>query len=81
MRDLGVDFIGHRRKLLDAIAELKRDATPSADRRQLTVLCWDLVGSTELNSQLDPEDMGDLMCSLQTAVAASVKRLQGYVAS
>lgn len=81
LRDLGVDLVGHRRKLLDAIAELKRDATPSeADRRQLTVLCWDLVGSTELNSQLDPEDMGELMCSVQTAVAASVKRLQGYVA-
>jgi len=81
LRNLGIDLVRHRRKLLDAIAELKRDATPSeADRRQLTVLCWDLVGSTELNSRLDPEDMGHLMCSIQTAVAASVKRLQGYVA-
>src|SRR5262245_47896441 len=81
LRDLGVDLVGHRRKLLEAIAELKRGATLSeADRRQLTVLCWDLVGSTELNSQLDPEDMGALLSSVQSAVAASVKRLQGYVA-
>ena len=47
LRDLGVDLVGHRRNLLDAIAELKRDATPSdADRRQLLRFGW--VDRTQL---------------------------------
>ena len=72
---LGVTSIGHRRKMLAAIARLHAaeaaearmsaydDAPPHSDaeRRQLTVLFCDLVGSTELAARLDPEDMGQVI--------------------
>ena len=73
LRELGVTSLGHRKKLLEAIAALREPAgaptaTPAeagtaatsrdAERRQLTVLFCDLVGSTELSARLDPEDMG-----------------------
>src|SRR5215472_4953716 len=71
---LGVTSIGHRRRMLDAIAALRAGAPsgaapgpapapppelePSgAERRHLTVMFCDLVGSTALSSQLDPEDL------------------------
>src|ERR1700758_3796043 len=68
---LGVTSIGHRRKLLAAIAALgagspitaattaPRDAPvqAAAERRQLTVMFCDLVGSTSLSARLDPEDL------------------------
>src|SRR3954468_9432709 len=75
LRELGVVSVGHRRRLLDAIAALGAPApaadvpgpsaetaaplTPRSDaeRRQLTVMFCDLVGSTPLASQLDPEDL------------------------
>ena len=72
---LGISSIGHRRKLLDAIAELARpdggaqreaEAAPrAAERRQLTVLFCDLVGSTALAARLDPEDMGEVIRAYQ----------------
>ncbi|MEA2678395.1 MAG: hypothetical protein QOK03_117, partial [Candidatus Binataceae bacterium] len=52
----------------------------AADRRQLTVMVCDLVGSTALTAQLDPEDMGDLLRAFQSAVAAAVARFDGQVA-
>src|SRR5215471_9789867 len=69
--------LGHRKKLLRAIGELA-DASPaapppataskpaphdSAERRQLTVMFCDLVGSTGLSSQLDPEDLRGIIGS------------------
>src|SRR5436190_21894916 len=74
LRDLGVSIIGHRRRILSAIAELSVPApAPSApkppadtkeqpiesvsERRQLTLMFCDLVGSTPLSARLDPEDM------------------------
>src|SRR5436190_950881 len=63
LRDLGVTLVGHRRKLLAAIASLRSDtdavvepaaAPPGAERRQLTVMFCDLVGSTALAACLDP---------------------------
>ena len=64
LKDLGVTLVGHRRRLLDAIAALdtrawaSSDASPpTAERRQLTVMFCDLVGSTELSARLDPEDL------------------------
>src|ERR1700726_2334672 len=74
LKDLGVGFVGHRRKLLDAVAALRADASepapPSgaplaadraakdtAERRQVTVMFSDLVGSTALSARLDPEDL------------------------
>jgi class 3 adenylate cyclase/predicted ATPase len=97
LKDIGVDLVGHRRKLLDAIAELSSAsadlsaneprATPrppsrqsEAERRQLTVLCCDVVGSTALTGRLDPEDMSELIKAVLTAVTAVVAQFDGYVA-
>ena len=73
LRELGVASVGHRRRLLDAIAALRdslpaAEATPvaaapstataEAERRQLTVMFCDLVGSTALSARLDPHSLG-----------------------
>ena len=91
---MGVTSVGHRRKLLQAIAALgaelaatrptvaSGDATAHADaeRRQLTVMFCDLVDSTALSSQLDAEDYREIIAAYHRAVAASVTRLDGFVA-
>jgi len=89
LKDLGVS-LGHRLKMLRAIRELaagepvKPSQQPKpqdeADRRQLTVMFCDLVDSTALTAQLDPEDMGDLLRAFQRAVATAVTRFDGHVA-
>ena len=71
LREIGVMPIGHRRRLLDAIAALGTElsvaevsAAPvraDAERRQLTVMFCDLVGSTELSARLDPEDLREVI--------------------
>jgi class 3 adenylate cyclase/tetratricopeptide (TPR) repeat protein len=85
LEELGVS-LGHRLKMLRAIRKLAGE-TPeapkpqdAADRRQLTVMFCDLVDSTTLTVQLDPEDMGDLLRAFQRAVATSVTRFDGHVA-
>ncbi|HEX6014956.1 MAG TPA: adenylate/guanylate cyclase domain-containing protein, partial [Geminicoccaceae bacterium] len=103
LRDLGVASVGHRRRLLAAIAALgEAGAGPSpaadgsmtarsaergdeppqsrAERRQLTVMFVDLVGSTELSRALDPEDMGELIRAYQNTVAGEITRFEGHVA-
>ena len=92
LKDIGVAPLGHRKKLLDAIAALvKMSASPAApvapashpceaERRQLTVMFVDLVGSTELSTRLDPEDMRELMRSYQNTVAGEIARFEGHVA-
>ncbi len=55
-----------------------RSAT--AERRQLTVLFCDMVGSTELSGRLDPEDLRDVMRRYQDAVAGAVTRYGGHIA-
>jgi class 3 adenylate cyclase len=90
---LGITSIGHRRKLLDAIAALDHARAPAAaepiaaaerpleaERRQLTVLFCDLVGSTELAARLDPEDLREVMRAYQAACADVVGRFEGHVA-
>ncbi len=57
----------------------ERPAT-EAERRQLTVMFVDLVGSTELSAKLDPEDLREVMRRYQDAVAGAVKRYAGHVA-
>ena len=89
LKDLGVS-LGHRLKILRAIRELAGDAAikapeppkrqDAADRRQLTMMFCDLVDSTALTTQLDPEDMGDLLRAFQRVVATSVARFDGHVA-
>ena len=61
LRDLGITLVGHRRRLLDAIAALGTTAPAAtvpapavAERRQMTVMFCDLVGSTALSARLDP---------------------------
>jgi class 3 adenylate cyclase len=85
--------LGHRKKLMRAITALGADAPEStkiaapgaltrdeADRRQLTIMFVDLVGSTELSTSLDPEVMRELIQSYRNAVAAEITRFEGHVA-
>ena len=89
LKDLGIELVGHRRKLLNAVESLRSGAgkhvgglipAPEAERRQLTVLFCDLVGSTMLSARLDPEDMRDLIRSYQNTCAQVIARFQGFVA-
>ena len=100
LKELGVAAVGHRRKLLDAIAALRADASgkaPSADgttppnapsaspedraeRRQVTVMFSDLVGSTALSARMDPEDLREVISAYQKCVAETVQRFGGFVA-
>jgi class 3 adenylate cyclase len=79
--------LGHRKRLLRAIAELgvtdfatQRDWRDSAQRRQLTVMFCDLVGSTALSTRLDPEDMRAVIDAYVTACARVVPNYDGFVA-
>src|SRR5215472_8215864 len=83
LKDLGVVLGGHRRKLLKAIAALRGEpaaAAPAAERRQLTVMFCDLVGSTELSARLDPEDLREVIAAYHSAVAEVVRGFEGFVA-
>jgi class 3 adenylate cyclase len=53
---------------------------PEAERRQLTVLFCDLVGSTQLSGQLDPEDLRAVVRAYQEAAAAVIQRYEGHIA-
>lgn len=80
LRELGIP-LGPRVKLLAAIKRLPSYADPSAaERRRLTVMFVDLVGSTTLSSRLDPEDMRDLIRSYQHAIVTEVARYDAHVA-
>src|SRR5208282_4080043 len=93
LKDLGVS-LGHRRKLLAAIGELVGaiPATPVpaavlesktqdiAERRQVTVMFSDLVGSTALSARMDPEDLREVISAYQKCVAETVRRFGGFVA-
>jgi len=89
---LGVS-LGHRKRLLRAISGLtaadtlavpsaSTAATPhdAAERRQLTVMFCDLVGSTPLSTRFDPEDLREELRAYQNAVSAVVARYDGFVA-
>ncbi len=95
LREIGVAKLGHRKELLNAIAALSaQDTTEAAtsasqvttpdqieaERRQLTVMFVDLVGSTELSVRLDPEDLREVMRAYQEACATVVARFEGFVA-
>ena len=66
-------------RVAPASAELSTSA-PDAERRNLTVMFFDLVGSTALSGKLDPEDMREVITSYQNAVAGVVTRFEGHVA-
>ena len=91
LKDLGIP-LGDRKRLLKAIASLtaspeidETSAAPTAakdqaERRQLTVMFCDLVGSTAISRALDPEDYRGVMRSYQEACAGVVGRYEGHVA-
>jgi class 3 adenylate cyclase len=94
LKDMGVSVVGHRRMLLDAIAVLRTapaqapDAAPTTDRspkdtaerRQVTVMFSDLVGSTALAASMDPEDLREVISAYQKCVAETVQRFGGFLA-
>ena len=96
---LGVTPLGHRKKILKAIAELNDTLAPTpteqppkvnpphrqsmsaeAERRQLTVMFCDLVGSTALAQRLDPEELRDLMQAYQRVCGEVIARFEGHIA-
>jgi class 3 adenylate cyclase len=93
LKDLGVAAVGDRRKLLEAIEVLrsgtKPESTPlepsstakdtAAERRQVTVMFSDLVGSTALSARMDPEDLREVISAYQKCVAETVARFGGFV--
>lgn len=79
LKDLGV-VLGDRRKLLRAIGELDTAPSSPAERRQLTVMFCDLVGSTALSARLDPEDLRAIVRAYHRCCAALLERHGGFVA-
>ena len=93
LKDIGV-LLGHRRIMLAAISKLAgaAPATPeptartepkaqeTAERRQVTVMFSDLVGSTALSARMDPEDLREVIAAYQKCVAQTVQRFGGFVA-
>ncbi len=93
LKDLGVSIVGHRRTLLNAISVLRdantkassaeapstipKPAQDTAERRQVTVMFADLVGSTALSARMDPEDLREVISSYQKRVAETVQRFAG----
>ena len=93
---IGVTSVGHRRKLLAAIAALGAEpAAPlpnpppragearvgaEAERRQLTVMFCDLVGSTALSARLDPEDLREVIGAYHRCCADLITEAGGFVA-
>src|SRR5499427_1959971 len=96
LEKIGVTSVGHRRKLLRAIANLKCVVTPAipaaavplatpraadaAELRQVTVMFSDLVGSTALSARMDPEDLRELISAYRKCAAEAVRRFGGFVA-
>jgi predicted ATPase/class 3 adenylate cyclase len=101
LKELGVVSVGHRVKLLDAIAALHNDESEEAaiidtgttstspnaypedraERRQVTVMFSDLVGSTAMSARMDPEDLREVITAYQKCVAETVQRFGGFVAA
>src|SRR5690348_11119098 len=102
LKDIGVSLIRHRRRLLEAIAQLQNAGAPSqavrppsdqpastpaedpasssGERRQLTVMFCDLVGSTALSEKLDPEELRDLLHAYRTLCGDVIARYDGFIA-
>jgi class 3 adenylate cyclase len=94
LREIGVTAVGHRRKVLDAITALGASAPTAAvsaavsgasapadaERRQLTVMFCDLVGSTALSARFNPEDLREVYGAYHRTVADVVGTFDGHVA-
>ncbi|CTQ52318.1 Adenylate cyclase 2 [Roseibium album] len=94
LKEVGLP-VGPRRRALEAIAKLgngqlpapvktpvlvQPNLSPVVERRHLTVMFCDLVGSTQLSRQLDPEDLRDVMRRYQDVVSGAVTRYGGHIA-
>ena len=92
LKEIGIP-LGHRRKILAAIGELRvaapaksepaavePESQDTAERRQVTVMFSDLVGSTALSTRMDPEDLREIISTYQNCVAEIVGRVDGFVA-
>ncbi len=94
LKELGLS-LGHRKRFLKAAAALgevadqggtakrpakARDPNAGAERRQLTVMFCDLVGSTELSTKLDVEDLREVISEYQDACRAAIESYDGYIA-
>ena len=87
LEKLGVSM-GHRKRLLRAAKELAQvvptptgiTEAPEAERRQLTVMFCDLVGSTALSERLDPEDYREVLSAYQEAARGAIESYAGYIA-
>ena len=93
LKDIGVSSAGHRLRIRNAIAKLSTQVKnesdhgaltatgeTSAERRQVTVMFSDLVGSTALSARMDPEDLREVISAYQKCVAETVQRFGGFVA-
>jgi class 3 adenylate cyclase len=88
LTSVGVTSVGHRRRLLDAIAALvgEAPAAPASsvradpERRHVTVVFCDLVGSTPLSARLDPEDLRGILRAYHRCVTEIVEGFGGFVA-
>jgi predicted ATPase/class 3 adenylate cyclase len=96
LKDLGIGIVGHRRKILNALAGLRVDESAKAssgtvvpktgtiedraERRQVTVMFSDLVGSAALSLRMDPEDLREVISAYHTCVEEIVSRFGGFVA-
>jgi class 3 adenylate cyclase len=92
LKELGVISVGHRRQLLDAIAALRAEAMPAtnppqaspsrstAERRLLSVMFCDVIGSTAMSYRLDPEDLSSVIRGYQSCVATTIARFGGFIA-
>ena len=103
LREMGIGSVGHRRRLLDAAAQLRAAppaaeappapspmqrpppeaaarSAPSVQRRQITVVFCDLVGSTALSARVDPEDLRDYLNHFRNLLARLVQQHSGWIA-
>src|SRR5215470_17296637 len=95
LKDIGVSIGGHRLRIRNAITKLSLapatdanlSATPtpetpsaSAERRQVTVMFCDLVGSTALSGRLDPEDLGEIIGTYHRCCTEQIVKSGGFVA-
>jgi class 3 adenylate cyclase/predicted ATPase len=96
LKEIGVTALGHRKRLLASIAAFSESNSPAAgelaalpipvpgrrdaERRQLTVMFVDLVGSTKLAGKLDPEEMQEVLKAYQNTTAGEITRFEGHVA-
>lgn len=82
IRDTSAGEASTHNQPLDQVAPFpnRPDTSSEAERRQLTVLFCDLVGSTELSTKLDPEDMREVLRAYQDSCSAEINRYEGYVA-